>query len=69
MAIEFITKLAWILGILSTLLTLYRFYCAVMYLKGNGVLADRLMKRPEKTFKSTGAILIAVICWTWIFTY
>ena len=69
MDINFITNLAWVFGILATLLTLWRWFSAVKYLGGNGQLIDQLNGSPLKTFRSTIPMSVAIVCWIWIFTY
>lgn len=63
---KFITNLAWVFGVLSTLLLIARIYGALTYTKFeklidqlNGVKASFPIKWPS---------LVAIVCWVWIIT-
>jgi len=67
MIIDFITGLAWVFGILSTLLVIIAFIWAFKYSGSAEEMKDRA-KGIKKSWDAKKPFIIAVICWVWIFT-
>lgn len=66
MEILFVTRLAWVFGILATLLLALRAVAAFTYSELHR-LHDKA-RGIERTFPMLWPAIIAVVCWTWIFT-
>lgn len=68
---EFITILAWIFGVLSTLLVILRIVGFIYYNHTDAGRLDRLsdaLSGVRGTFPILFPSIIAIICWVWIYT-
>lgn len=62
----FITTLAWIFGFLSTLVVVLRIWGYLSYTETDQYFD--MLKGVRKEFPLMIPIIIAIICWVWIFT-
>lgn len=63
---QFVTVLAWVFGVLSTMLLVARIIGAITFTE-----KDRLrhaMRGEEVTFPMLWPSVIAIVCWAWIIT-
>ena len=63
---NFITTLAWIFGIGSTVLIVLRIICAACY-SDLEKLQDQL-RGIKKTYPIGKPLMVAIVCWGWIFS-